>query len=483
MKPSWARAAKNASILIVLKFLMPVLSLGLVFVVSRQLGAEGLGRYTLVLAYFYFFIMLTPLGLDALLTREGARNPDVMPALLGNAAVMALASSLIAMATMIALSLSMDYDPITRSALRLSSLAIFPSTLLSLFEAVFVARERFKLIAASSLVELTVKVGGSVPLLLLGYGVQAVVLMVVLSRLAACCLSWGLLSRVGMTLRFGVDKLVWQQLLRAVPTFLSISVFSTLYWRIDTLMLSMFRDLTDVAYYGAAYRLMELVKILPQSLCRALYPQISQSVRSEPERLNELGSLALRYLWVALLPLALVMTIFAEPILAMLYGDALRPAAISLTVLIWTVLPYACARYYAYLLIASDRQQIDLRLNVLMTVVNVGLNLILMPRYGPLGAALATCLSIGLYALGQYYYIHVYQPHHAAAFPEFGKPLVAALVMALCGWWGRSFHFVPMIAALLIVYATVLLLSRYFAPDELRFLRLVRLWARVSSSR
>ncbi|MDH3602363.1 MAG: flippase, partial [Candidatus Tectomicrobia bacterium] len=396
MTHAWARVAKNASILVVLKILVPALSLGLVFAVSHFLGTEGLGRYTLVLAYFYFFVMVTPLGLDTFLTREGVREAAALPALLGNAAGLGVAVSLLAMGILLGISGAPGYDAATQSALRLMSLAIVPSTLLTLFEGVFVARQRFEYIAASSLLELTIKIGGSIPLLFLGYRVQAVVGMIVASRVLACGLAWGLLSRVDVSLQWSFEPSVLRKLLQAAPTFLCISVFAALYWRIDTLMLSVLRDLTDVGYYGAAYRIMDIAKILPHSLCRALYPRIAQSARTEPNRLNQLGSLALRYLWVVLLPLAGVVTIFAEPILVVLYGEAFRPAALLLTILIWTVLPYAWVRYYAYVLIAADCQRVDLRLNMIMAGVNVVLNWILIPHYGPLGAALATCVSICL---------------------------------------------------------------------------------------
>jgi len=84
-------------------------------------------------------------------------------------------------------------------------------------------------------------------------------------------------------------------------------------------------------------------------------------------------------------------------VLAFLYGESFGAATSTLSVLIWTVVPYCWVRYHAYVLVAADRQRIDLSLNVLITVLNVVLNLFLIPRYGHLGAAVSTLISVGVY--------------------------------------------------------------------------------------
>jgi O-antigen/teichoic acid export membrane protein len=470
--------AKNALILMTLNIAVPAFSLVLVFAISRLLGTEGLGRYTLVLSYFNLFTMLTPLGLNVFLVREGVRDFDRLSMLLSNAVMLGVGSSLISMAFMILLGGFFGYDDTTYSALVLLSFGILPSTLLVYFESTFVAYERFEYIAASSLVELVVRVGCAVFLLAIGYGIKAVVMAFVGSRLLACLLAWALLYRVQVQLQWRIDRSMLHHLLQAAPTFLGMHVFATLYWRVDTVMLSILRPLGDVGYYGAAYRLTELTKILPQSLSRALYPQITQAAKSAPQQLGPLGGMALRYLWVALLPVATGCTVLAEPIMILLYGEAFRPAATTLTVLMWTVVPYAYVRYATPVFVAADQQRINLRLNAMMVGLNVLLNLVLIPRYGPLGAALTTSLSVGLFAVGQYIYLRRYLPDYMPQFPALLQPIIATVVMGGFVWWCRELHLLFVIAMAVVIYVGILLFSRYFTADELRVLRLSRVLAR-----
>ena len=68
------RVAKNTLVLVALRVLMPAFAVGLVLTLSRYLGVEGLGRYTLAFSFLYLFNAVAPLGLGAIITRDGARD-------------------------------------------------------------------------------------------------------------------------------------------------------------------------------------------------------------------------------------------------------------------------------------------------------------------------------------------------------------------------------------------------------------------------
>src|SRR5262249_32744939 len=145
----------------------------------------------------------------------------------------------------------------------------------------------------------------------------------------SCVVSAYFLFRIGVRVYWDWDRVVMRELLAAAPTFLFISIFATLYWRIDVFMLSALRSVEDVGYYGAAWRLLELAMIVPQSFCLALYPQMA-SAGGEPHTLAWLGRTAVRYLLAASLPLAVGATMFGGWIMTLLYGEAFRVAADTL---------------------------------------------------------------------------------------------------------------------------------------------------------
>ncbi|MBI4516764.1 MAG: flippase [Deltaproteobacteria bacterium] len=470
-----ARVVKNTAVLLALRVGMPMLSVALVLAVSRTLGAEGLGRYTLAFTFLYFCDTIAPLGLRALITREGARNGAVLKSMLANSLTLGTASGLLSAGLMATLGLVLGYDTATQRVVLLLSLAVLPSPLMAFFEATFVALERMEYVAAMLLAEVIVRVGLGGALLLAGYGLEGVMLAAVAGRLLACFGASRLVERAGIPVRWGLDPVLLRQLVREAPTFLMISVFATLYWRIDAFMLSQLRGVEDVGYYGAAWRLLEFAIIIPQSFCLSLYPQMASAAAQGAAALDWLGRAAARYLFAASLPAAVCVTLLAEPILTLLYGESFHAAAGALIVLMWSVVPYGWIRYHAYVLVAANHQRVDLALNGLASLCNIALNFGLIPAYGALGAALATLISLWLYASLQYLYLQQRLPGYAAPLRPDAAPLLAAALTGVFVWTVRQPHAVVALTAAPFVYAVTLLGTGFFTSAELRLLHLDRL--------
>jgi O-antigen/teichoic acid export membrane protein len=268
------------------------------------------------------------------------------------------------------------------------------------------------------------------------------------------------------------DRGIVRSLATAAPTFLAIQVFATIYWRIDVLMLSKLGTVRDVGFYGAAYRIFELIVIVPQSLCLALYPQIVQAVRSRAGELQTIGRATLRYLVAALLPAAVAATVAGGRILEVLYGGEFTSAVTTLAVLVWAVIPYTWVRYHAYVLVAIDEQRIDLLLNVVMSALNVALNVVLIERYGHLGAAGATLISIVCYSSCQFLYLRWRHPTLVAPVPGAGAAIAAGSVMALVLVAARELPVLVALAAGAAAYLGVLVRSGFFADLDLRLIPL-----------
>ena len=408
------RVARNTLVLVALRVLMPALAVGLVLMLSRYLGVEGLGRYTLAFSFLYLFNAIAPLGLGAIITRDGARDRARLDGKLSNAMTLGTITSVVLALAMTALAYFSDYDDATRMAIVILSLALVPCTIGTFQDSTFVALERMDYLAFGTLVEYAIKVGVGMLLLLLGFGLNAVLLIAVAGRIVGCMISAVLLSRLDCHVRWALEPDTIRELLKLAPTFLLIGIFATLYWRIDIFMLSKLQPVEEVGYYGAAWRILELAMVVPQSLCLSLYPQISTNALNNLPQLRAIGRGAMRYLIALSLPAAIGVTMLAQPILQLLYGEAFRTAAYTLSVLILTLVPYGFVRYHAYVLVGANHQRVDLVLNVIMSILNVLLNLILIPRYGHFGAALATLVSICMYGAIQYGYLRCRLPGMAA---------------------------------------------------------------------
>jgi O-antigen/teichoic acid export membrane protein len=172
------------------------------------------------------------------------------------------------------------------------------------------------------------------------------------------------------------------------------------YMRIDQIMIKEMLGEHAVGIYSAAVRLSEIWYFIPTLIMASLFPAIANAKKvSEELYYKRLQMLYTFMLWVAIL-IAAPMTFLSEWLVVLLYGDDYREAGQVLMILIW-------ASIFVFLGVASGKWFLCENLQILSTanttigaIVNVTLNLILIPRYGIIGSAISTLVS---YAVAAYF--------------------------------------------------------------------------------
>ena len=462
--------AKNTAALLLLRVALPAFSVVLVMFLARRLGTEGLGRYTLAYAFLYFFSTLAPLGINAIITRDGAREPAHVGELLGGGLAASLISAVLVTVLMWITVALMGYDRKTGLAILVISFIVVPGALGVQLEGAASAIERMEFITISALAESLIKTAGGIGMLLAGYGLTAVLAFAVFGRMVGGAVLFVALRGTELEIHWLPRRETVSYLLRHAPTFLMISIFATLYWRIDVFMLSRMRPIEDVGFYGAAWRLLELGMVVPQTVCLAVYPQMAHSAHQNLERFGKLCRSTVRHLVAISLPIALCITVVTGPTLTMIYGPEFAAARSTLAVLIWTVVPYAWVRYNACVLLATENQKVDLALNATMTGLNIVLNLLLIPRFGYLGAAIATTASVVIYGVAQWAYIRAKLSGYSVVLDIPSVPVFGAVAAAMLAWLLRDVNVVAALAASALLYVAVLLASGFVSMHELRLL-------------
>jgi O-antigen/teichoic acid export membrane protein len=198
----------------------------------------------------------------------------------------------------------------------------------------------------------------------------------------------------------------------------------------------------------------------------AVFPMLARlAPRADGDRqaMAELAAITARYLALAFLAIALFLSQAAEPLVRALFGDTFAPAAPVLAILAWNAVLSALGTLYANLLVIVGRQRVLLLLNSVSAVVQVGLQIVLVSRFGLLGAACGVLVAAAVNHL-----VLAFLPETASDLrPCFGAvlgPIAAAgLLFALAsalpfGALGRAF-------VLPLALATPFLL-RHLAADR-----------------
>jgi O-antigen/teichoic acid export membrane protein len=363
-------------------------------VLARWLTVADRGNYSVAIAFATTLGMLVELGWGPAVIYR-LRRAGAPPALVSTAAIAAALCM-----GVVAAALCLPFEGWIRARfldgapreLLLFSLAIVPAHLTWVFFG-SIARglNRFQLENVSHLLIFVGRLAGIGGVLILGGGALREVLAVYL--LVEATVAFGIFLAIARQtgLRPLPDALEVRESLRfGVKAYVS-RLSLKLQDRFDLFMIAWFlSDPEQVAYYAVAVTLTAQMKLLPEAVGRAIYPQVAGVGERQAAALTARAlrhSLAMSL--ASLLALAALMP-FAIP---WLYGAPYAASIVPFLVLLPGMALFSLFRLTSNYFGGVGRQRANMQTQILATAVNVALNLLLIPRLGILGAALANVLS------------------------------------------------------------------------------------------
>lgn len=369
--------------------------------VARYLGPGGYGLLSFAGSYVMMFSAIALFGLESLVVRELVTYPDERPAVLGTAFIIRLSAGLVSIP--LAVVVLMLIRPDDRTTLLLVSL-LSSSLLFQAVEVIdlwFQSQIATRCVAIVRMTAFSLSSLGKMVCVMMGASLIAIAWATAAEALIVCCglvLAYRLSGERLTSWRFSKDRF-HSMLSGALPMLLSGIVFM-IYLRIDQVMLGGMVSAQEMGQYAAAVRISEIWYFVPAAIITAVFPRIVTLKSSNPDVFNakvqQLYNLLVFLGYVVALPA----TLLAPWIVQLLFGAAYQPAAPLLSVLIW-------AGVFANLTVVRNAHFIALDWGKALlwstsagAATNVLLNLLLIPRWGAMGAAIATCISYWVAAHG-----------------------------------------------------------------------------------
>jgi O-antigen/teichoic acid export membrane protein len=384
------RPLGNAALLLVARTLSRVVVLVTVIVAQRALGDDLYGRFQTAVVFSALSSIVADLGLQVVFTREASRRRDRLGELLAvtlGARLPLAAVSGVVLAGSVAL-LSPSLLPLVPSVYLLLLVMSFSTVLRSCFYATQEMRWEVVAIAAETAILLAVTLVAArthapvhvyIDAYTASYGFTLVFAAVVVRRrYARVRLAWRL------------DEL--RRLLRSGLPFALAFALSTVYFRIDVVILQALRTFAQTGDYNAAYKFLDGLSFVPQAVMSAVYPALSVTATHGRGAMREAYLRVYRLLALLGMPATVLCVVLAPVIVA--DTGTLPGATASLRVLGGTAFFLFVVNSFVFTLGAMDRQLSFAALTGASVVVNVVLNLVLIPLFpypqGPVASAWAT---------------------------------------------------------------------------------------------
>ena len=383
-----ATVARNSAFVLGIQVLLKILAFLFNVYVVRRLGAIHFGRYAAVMAYVTIFAIFTDWGMSPYAVREMAqdrrRTAELLPNIIAIRVLLSLVITIIA--PLSALWLGKERDMVWGIFIASAGLLLYAFQ--GPLDSALTARERLDYTSTFALINQLVFWGLGVLLLMSGIGFIG---LVVASLMGVAVT--GLLSGRAL-FRLGVGKLTlavhhWPQLFLAALPFGVSGIAYVFMQRFDTVLMSFILTDAAVGWYNVPWTLLNMVLLIAQSIAIAMYPSLVRSYTEAPESLPRVVWKSIKYLLIVCLPIVVGGTVLARRIIVTLYEETFSHSIPVLQMVLWALPSLFLLELLGRVANTLHLERPAARINVINAAITVLLNLILVPVWGILGAALA----------------------------------------------------------------------------------------------
>lgn len=394
LSPGLKKIISNVGWLSAERLLRMAVSFFIGIYVIRYLGPEDFGKLSYSISFAFLFYAITKLGLDQIVIRNLVNQKDLTAEILGTAFLLKILGCITAfIITMIAILPLNDDVQIRQMIVIIAFSLIF--TCFDILDLWFQSQVLSKSIAIVRSIQFIISSLVKLTFIWLNFPLLAFACIFIAdSVIRAIGMSWVYLQDQKHHLRYWkINKLLAVDLLKNSWPLILSGVMVTIYMSIDQVMLGNMSNSQELGNYAAAVKFSEVGYFIPTVICSSVYPAIIQAKqKSRQEYYLKMQQL---YDFMALLSLgiALVVSLSASFILPKMLGSEYLGAVPILTLHIWSGIFIFLGVARGRWLVIENKTRLNLVTQVLGAATNVGLNLLLIPRYGGMGAAMATLIS------------------------------------------------------------------------------------------
>lgn len=385
-------ALKNASWIIVCRIIQSLISLVIGMISARYLGPSNYGVITYVSSVVAFTLPIMQLGLNQTLVKEFVQSPEREGKILGTSLVINILSGIVSMIGSVAFvflvnageretilvcilysfTLLFQATEMTQYWFQYQLLSKYPSIATLCAYVVVSLYKIFLLVTQKSVVWFALSN-------VLDYFLISVILMVIYFKVG--------------NQRLSFDWRLGREMLSRSKYYIIPSLMVMIFQHTDRIMIKLMMGEAETGFYSAAITCIGISGFVFSAVIDSMRPVILEEKGKDQARYE--NRVAQLYAIITFISLAqsIGMTVLAKPLVNLLYGAEYAPTAGILCVAVW----YVTFSYYGSVrnvwILAEGKQRYLFGINVIGAAANVLLNLLLIPRWGGIGAAIASLIT------------------------------------------------------------------------------------------
>jgi O-antigen/teichoic acid export membrane protein len=384
---------KNTSYLFIGSIFARVFGFLLIVLIGREFGDVGLGQYAFSFAMVDILGILSEFGVYTFVVREVAKNGKLMKKYIDNYLALKI-FLMISFILIYNIMITQIFDGERLNLLRIASLCYAISFLNNPFYSIYQAKERMEFSSILHVItSISIVVFGYV-FISFGFGIEWILWGIIISHILSLLINYLIVCKIFYFPIPRFDFKLWKLFIEKSWPFFFSTLFNTLYFRFDTIMLTFFKGDSVTGLYNAAYKLVSSLSFIPMSLAAAIYPILSKTYLSENKKFIKITHTIYRALFLLILPITVGTIILSNQIIVLIFGETFIDSSLALSFLI-------IAEFFVFFNILNviisnsiGEERNMLKIIVFYTLFNIIFNAILIPRTSSYtGAAGVTIIS------------------------------------------------------------------------------------------
>lgn len=458
------KIAHNTIIQIVGKSFSTLLGLLSVFIMTRTLGAEKFGWYTTTVGFLQFIGIFSDFGFTIISANMLSEPKFETQKLINTLFSWRLTTALIFQGLAPIIFLLFPYPIEVKIAVAIMSLSFFAISVSNVFTGYYQMQLKTQINTVGELLGRTFLVIGIALVAKFGLGFLPIMIVISLASIVNVGYLFYRMPKIG----FSFDHEISQSIFKKIwPTALCV-IFNSFYLQGDRVILPLFVKQSEVGFYGAAYRVLDIIIQMSALIMGIMAPLLAYSwSRNQTDDFKKRLQMSFDIIALFLIPMMLGAIALAEPIMRFVGGQEFTGAGKILTWLSWAIFGICFGMVFGYTTLAINRQREAIWIYFIDAILSTIGYFIFIPRFGIYGAAGVTIFSEIFAGLGLMFLVI----HYSHFWPRL-KSLLKIFIAGLAMYWAITTFPLPHVLLSIIfgglIYVLLILALRVISKDTIK---------------
>ena len=404
-RDDFSRVFSNSFFLIADDVIRAIITLLIIAILARYFDLETFGDYSFIFALCSIFQIMVGMGMNPIIIREVAKRPEESEEIFNASFFIRILFSLITFGVIVFFISLSTLSPEVIRATYVCSVGVIAVFFSNLPYCIFQGHQKMGFVTVVGMVNSVVYLVATLAFIKFGAGLQEIFFPVIFGNLTGFLLGLYILGKKFFIPKFSINFKLCQYLIKE-SYLLGISrILRNLSFRFDTLLIKMIRGSIEVALFSSAYQLFLQLAVIPRNVVMSMFPVFSKRYAKRADSLNFAFEECFKIFVVCLIPFVIFLFFFAKDIVLLLFGEKLIKSVPVFRILSMAWGFMFISVLFMNTLIAIGRQNLTTLCVTSALIVNIILDVILIPIMGFYGAGMATFAAEVILTFSTYKFI------------------------------------------------------------------------------